>query len=215
MIYTYHYSSNMTSKIELILGCMFSGKTTELLRRLDTHKAAGNTTILVSPQRDTRTPNSVVTHSGITVPAYKLNNIGDMTPEFIKQYDVIGIDEGQFFEDISLIDEISIQNNKIIIITFLSQNYLLQSFPNLNIVVSLATNITHMRGVCASCKGSRSCYTRRKIQNNEPILIGGSDVYKPVCRICYYDALEEDEEEDNEFNENELGNKIAKNMVIS
>ena len=87
------------TRIEIVLGCMYSGKSTELIRRCGRYKAIGKKILMINHSLDIRTGNSVMTHKKDTVDAIKTDNLMGIikTPEFINS-DVVGIDEGQFFD---------------------------------------------------------------------------------------------------------------------
>ena len=87
--------------LELIIGCMYSGKSTELLRRCHRYKAIGKKILLINHSNDTRTGESVMTHRNETNDAIKTDKLVPLihTTDFNK-CDIIGIDEGQFFEDL-------------------------------------------------------------------------------------------------------------------
>ena len=95
----------MNTRVEIILGCMFSGKSTELLRRCNRYRAIGKNIILINHVVDTRTDSSIKTHDGTKNEAIKLTNLMSLIQD--KQYrnilyesSVIGIDEAQFFDDL-------------------------------------------------------------------------------------------------------------------
>ena len=110
--------------IELVIGCMFAGKSTELIRRVNKHAIAGKSILFVKFQADTRyNVQGITTHNNEKVDArgvLKLNQLGDCW----KQYDVIGIDEGQFFTDIVEYAEEMANHGKIVIISSLSGTFL-------------------------------------------------------------------------------------------
>ena len=87
--------------IELIMGTMFAGKSTELLRRMGLHEVSGRKILRVKFSADQRYDNqfSICTHSGRSKEAVPLTKLSELKNAW-RQYDVIGIDEGQFFTDI-------------------------------------------------------------------------------------------------------------------
>ena len=99
----------MNTRIEIILGCMFSGKSTELIRRCNRYHAIGKTVTLINHALDTRTDDSIKTHDGSKSVAIKLTKLMDFI--HVRDYrqalydcSVIGIDEAQFFDD--LVDDL-------------------------------------------------------------------------------------------------------------
>jgi thymidine kinase len=111
---------NQRGRIELIMGCMFAGKTTELIRRLKKHEITGKRVLRVKFSADRRYGDefNMSTHSGISteaIPVPVLANIG----ETWKEFDVVGVDEGQFFPDIVEFAEMAANSGKIVIISSL------------------------------------------------------------------------------------------------
>ena len=91
----------MSGRIEIILGCMFSGKSTELMRRISRYEAIGEKTLIINSNLDTRTDDSVKTHDNRKKSALKCMNLMDIIqhPLFLTS-NIIGIDEAQFFAEI-------------------------------------------------------------------------------------------------------------------
>ena len=115
--------------IELIMGPMFSGKSTELLRRLNRHEFAGNRVLLVKHQADMRYKGSesrVVTHDQNSRKAQLSTDdlTRDLTDEILSNYDVLGIDEAQFFDkEILTIVESIANSGKIVILAGLDGSF--------------------------------------------------------------------------------------------
>jgi len=106
----------MIKRIEIILGCMFSGKSTELLRRLSRYQAINIDTLLINHLFDTRTGNSIKTHDNLEKKALKVKTLMEIvnTDEYLNS-NVIGIDEAQFFTDLKEFVLYSEKNKTIII----------------------------------------------------------------------------------------------------
>ena len=113
------------TRLEVILGCMFSGKSTELIRRTNRYKAIGKKILLINHKNDTRTDSSVKTHSNIKEDAIKTNKLLPLIDSSnFKDSDVIGIDEAQFFDDLyEFVIEIE-KFNKTIIVAGLDGDFL-------------------------------------------------------------------------------------------
>ena len=106
----------MNNKIEIILGCMFSGKTTELIRRISRYEAISMKTLIINSDLDTRTGDSIKTHTNQLRDAVKTNKLMDIinTELYINAL-IIGIDEAQFFPDLEDFILYSEKNKTIII----------------------------------------------------------------------------------------------------
>ena len=90
----------MSGRLEIILGCMYSGKSTELLRRCNRYASIGKKVLLINHALDTRTSDKIKTHQNVTQDAIKLENLFDIWKDenYLKKFksaDVIGIDESK------------------------------------------------------------------------------------------------------------------------
>jgi thymidine kinase len=167
------------SRIELIIGPMFSGKTTEMLRRLTRYQIAGKKVVLLRPNKDTR---DYLTHDK------RSSNIKEKLLRYVCEfntdyYDVIGIDEGQFFSDLNLINTLAYYKNKIIIISGLSSDANQNGYDSILSVIPLSETITKLNAVCEDCCSDYGSFTVKKDKSNTNE-IGGKDLYKAVCRSC-------------------------------
>ncbi|CAI2380828.1 unnamed protein product [Moneuplotes crassus] len=176
------------SKISLITGPMFAGKTTELLSRISTHKANGLKCLLIKYNKDERYGSDVVqTHDKVKMDAISCNELAEVSLN-AEYYDVIGVDEGQFFEDIAEFSEKMANKGKEVIIAALSGTFERKNFAKIPDLLPIAEEIVKLSADCSECPNPAS-FTLRKSQSKETVLIGGSEVYKPVCRTCYLKNL--------------------------
>ncbi len=180
--------SRLSSQLELIVGPMFSGKTTELLRRLRKHQYAGKKTLLVKPTRDTRTKMNVVeTHNHELAPAYAHDTIASCCAQnVLAEVDVLCIDEGQFFPDILMVREIIATYPALrVIIAALSGDYNRELFGDLWKLMPLASDIEQCHAVCFRCKCDGAAYTYRTVETTEQTLIGAAESYQAACGMCF------------------------------
>ncbi|CAN5950611.1 unnamed protein product [Sphagnum jensenii] len=164
---------------------MFSGKSTELLRRVNRFVISKHKCLLVKYINDTRYDHEkIMTHDRYTydissIKTDKLKSIADV----IRDYDIIGIDEGQFYEDISLANEFA-NAGKIIIIAALDCTYDMKPFHNIINIVHLAEKVIKLSAICMVCYEDCASYTKRIIEDDALELIGGTDKYISICRKC-------------------------------
>ncbi|KAJ6700335.1 THYMIDINE KINASE [Salix purpurea] len=101
------------------------------------------------------------------------------------QLDVIGIDEAQFFEDLyDFCHDVADHEGKTVIVAGLDGDYLRRSFGSVLDIIPLADSVTKLSARCEIC-GKRAFFTLRKTEETQTELIGGADVYMPVCRQHY------------------------------
>lgn len=185
-------SSSSKGKIELIIGPMFSGKTTELIRRIDRDNVASIKTLIIKHKSDNRhKDNEIGTHSGQT---YTKTNIiiADVLDDKLigeiekTEYKTVGIEEGQFFNDLYKFSNKLANNGVKIIISALNSTYKQEMFKSVIDVIPYADNMKMLTAVCVDCKlsGSSAAFTVRTFKSDSTILVGGSDKYKAVCREC-------------------------------
>ena len=172
-------------KIVLILGPMFSGKSTRLIEVIRKYTYKAKKTIMVKFYADQRysDKSEVVTHDLIKYDSIDCKNLRD-SMETLKKYDVIGIDEGQFFPDLVEVCEELASLKKTVIIAALNGDFRMEPFPVISKIISKADKIKLLKAYCFNChKDAR--FSLRIVQSNETVLIGAGEAYKPACRECH------------------------------
>jgi len=177
----------MNSRIEIILGSMYSGKSTELIRRLSCYDAIKFPTLLINHEYDTRTGNSVKTHSNLKKNAIKTDSLMKLVerPEYINSK-VIGIDEAQFFGDLLEFVKYS-ELDKIIIISGLDGDYNRKPFGQILECIPLCDSVVKLKAMdMVYNDGTPGIFTKRLTKNDNILLIGSKEHYVSVCRENYF-----------------------------
>ncbi|KAF7146103.1 hypothetical protein RHSIM_Rhsim04G0039300 [Rhododendron simsii] len=183
-------SSDPTGEIHVIVGPMFAGKTTALLRRINSECNNGRNVAMIKSSKDIRYAiDSVVTHDGMKFPCWALPNLlsfkDKLGAEEYDKLDVIGIDEAQFFDDLyDFCCNAADCHGKIVILAGLDGDYM-RFFSFLFAYFYFSFHPYETR--CELCS-KRAFFTLRKTDETKTELIGGSDVYMPVCRQHYVDG---------------------------
>lgn len=99
-------------------------------------------------------------------------------------YDVVAIDEGQFFPDVVEISEKLANEGVVVVIAALDGTFQRKPFGEILSLVPLAEQVVKLSAVCIEC-GNEAAFTRRTVDSQEVELIGGEEIYKPVCRNCF------------------------------
>jgi len=178
--------SNMGA-IHLIVGPMFAGKTTALLQRVRKEADAGRRVGLVKSDKDTRYGvAAVVSHDGVQMPCVAAPSLATFREhigeEEYKQMEVIGIDEAQFFDDLlDFCQGAADLDNKTVIVAGLDGDFLRRKFGSALDLIPLADSVTKLHARCELC-GQPALFTFRKTGDTKTEVIGGADVYMPVCR---------------------------------
>jgi thymidine kinase len=184
--FTPHSTPAETGWIEVIAGCMFSGKTEELIRRLRRAKIAKQTVKIFKPKIDVRYSSSeIVSHSEQSLPSILVETPAEIL-ELAANAKVIGIDEAQFFSN-DLIDVCNKLANegKRVIIAGLDMDYKGVPFEPMPQLLAIAEYITKTLAICVNC-GNPADRTQRKIVSAERVLVGAADSYEARCRKCHY-----------------------------
>jgi thymidine kinase len=176
-------------RLELILGCMFSGKTTELIRVQKKWQGKKQKTLVINFDGDTRygSADECSTHNSLRVKCIKTNKLNKVDIKLISEANIILINEGQFFDDIVDFCKLWVdKNQKYIVVCGLDGDFDRKPFNNITDLIPLSNTVTKLSGFCDECiKPSDAFFTGRIIDSNEKIVIGGNDMYKPLCRHHY------------------------------
>ena len=164
---------------------MFSGKYTRLIEVIRKYTYKAKKTIMIKFYADQRysDKSEVVTHDLIKYDSIDCKNLRD-SMEILKKYDVIGIDEGQFFPDLVEVCEELAFLKKTVIIAALNGDFRMKPFPVISKIISKADKIKLLKAYCFNCHKDAK-FSLRIVQSNETVLIGAGEAYKPACRECH------------------------------
>lgn len=168
----------------VITGPMFSGKTTELIRRAREYKERhGLRVLVINHAKDVRTTqNTVRTHDGVTYPAVHAH---DLMLVNTRQYDVVAVDEGQFFNNLRTFVDIETRRwGKRVLVAGLNSDYLRRPFGEMPLLMSLADHVVVKHSTCSACS-SPALFTQRLSENGDTIDVGGAEKYAARCRNCW------------------------------
>jgi thymidine kinase len=172
--------------IEVIAGPMFSGKSEELIRRVTRYHLARIPTQTFKPALDTRyAVGEVVSHSRLSTEAKPVPDSEQLLRSVEDRTVVVGIDEGQFFDDgLVEVAEILAGAGKNLIIAGLDLDYLGRPFEPIPSLMLRAEYVTKSLAVCHKCGGA-GLFTQRVVQSDELVVLGATDTYEARCRRCY------------------------------
>eukprot|EP01012_Entosiphon_sulcatum_P023852 TRINITY_DN2897_c0_g1_i1.p1 TRINITY_DN2897_c0_g1~~TRINITY_DN2897_c0_g1_i1.p1 ORF type:complete len:203 (-),score=37.29 TRINITY_DN2897_c0_g1_i1:356-964(-) len=177
-----------SGRIELILGPMFAGKSTELLRRMRRHEHGQKRCLLVKAARDTRYDDAcVATHDRQLMRAVSADRLqSESIADLVSKADVIGIDEGQFFPDLVPFAESAANHGKVVIIAALDGDFQRRPFGSVCELVPLCETVEKLSSICMACRRAEAGFTRRICKSTAIELVGGAESYWAVCRGCYH-----------------------------
>ena len=171
-------------KLNLILGPMYSGKTSILLSRYLRYKVAGNKCLLIKYKEDNRySEDKIVTHNFIEESAFSCSLLAELDNQ-VKDYDIILIDEVQFYKDSSFFCDKWANDGKIVEASGLNGDFQRKPFDQISLLIPLSDNITHLTAVDKE-NGKDAPFTARLSCESKQTLIGGDDLYKAMSRENY------------------------------
>lgn len=171
--------------IEVICGCMFSGKTEELIRRLRRAQIAKQKVLIFKPRVDNRySADRIVSHNTQFLDSVVIDNAQEILT-LSKSAQVIGIDEGQFFSNelIDVCEELA-NSGKRVIVAGLDQDFRGKPFEPIPHLLSIAEYITKTLAICMVC-GNPADRTQRITKQQERVVVGAQNIYEARCRRCF------------------------------
>lgn len=176
---------NNNGLLEIILGPMFSGKTTHLVELYNYYKISGISVLAINYSADTRYHDTMLsTHDKITIPCIFADNLSDILNELLI-VDTILINEGQFFPDLyEVVVQLVDKHNKRVHICGLDGDFQRNKFGNMLDLIPLCDSLTKLQSKCHTCS-KPAIFSHRITKETEQVVIG-SDNYVPLCRNCYH-----------------------------
>ena len=178
-------------KLDLIIGPMFSGKSTELIKKIRLFNVLHKKFIVVKPIIDSRyNIDSISTHDNITYTSININKLEEIKENYKDDYmnaDILIIEEGQFLPDLLefVIDSVN-SDNKHIVVAGLSGDYNRNPIGKMMYLISHADTVEYKTALCTECgDGTLAPFTFKKIKDTNQILVGGNEIYTPLCRYHY------------------------------
>ncbi len=180
--------------IEVVCGPMFSGKTSELIRRVERAQIAKQRVQIFKPSIDIRyNKEDVVSHTSRTVKAEPVENAVDILIRLKDSTRVVAIDEVQFFDEAitTVVVKLAARGYRVIC-AGLDLDYRAQPFGPMPSLLAVADEVMKIHAICTIC-GASASRTQRLIKSKSQVLLGETDAYEARCRAHY--QCDEDEEQ--------------------
>jgi len=176
--------------IEVIVGSMFSGKSEELIRRLRRARIARQQVQVFKPRIDTRySTDHIVSHGEMRMESCPVDDTRQLLDFIEPDAEVIGIDEGQFFDqDLPVACATLADRGLRVIVAGLDQDYLGKPFDPMPQLLAIAEFITKTHAICMVC-GNPANHTQRLVASGDRVLVGADGLYEARCRRCFDPAL--------------------------
>lgn len=180
--------AHKVGKLELYIGPMFSGKSTELIKNVRLNKVLNRKVLVIKPTIDIRyDSNRIVSHSGEKEDCVIVSDLVDIDDNTVLNHDIIIIDEGQFFKSLKVMclkwtDEF----NKHVIVGGLDGDFQRNPMGEILDLIPYADKYIKLCALCKYCNdGTKAIFSKRINIDTSQVLIGGSDIYVAVCRYHY------------------------------
>jgi thymidine kinase len=176
--------------IEVITGSMFSGKSEELIRRLRRAQIARQKVQIFKPLIDNRYGDDhIVSHSEMRIESVSVADSDALVGAVDRSTDVVGIDEGQFFDArLPAACNALADGGKRVIVAGLDQDYLGRPFEPMPQLLAIAEYITKTLAICVVC-GDPANHTQRLVASSDRVLVGAGGLYEARCRHCFDPTL--------------------------
>lgn len=197
-------SSLMNAKgyLELIIGPMYSGKTSKLLEIYKQCKFCDISVCVINHSLDKRYHDSMLSsHDKVMVPCLNIENVYDLwfndgeidltvfgdniNHKLIRKADVILINEGQFFNNLYHVVYDMLKNSKVVYVCGLDGDFERKKFGEILDLIPLCDKVTKLTSLCSLCKNGTPGIFSMRITNEKEQTVIGSENYLPVCRNCY------------------------------
>ena len=188
---TLNGETNRPGRIEVVCGSMFSGKTEELIRRLRRAKFAKQKVEIFKPAIDVRySEDDVVSHDQNHIPSTPIDSSASILL-LSSDIDVVGIDEAQFL-DMGLPDVCNELANRgvRVIVAGLDMDFRGIPFGPMPALCAIADDVTKVHAIRVQC-GLLAYVSHRTLADGRRVLLGETQEYEPLCRVCYQKALKE------------------------
>lgn len=178
---------NKNGYLHMILGPMFSGKTSKLIDYIRRHKILNQNILVIKPEIDKRYNEYTICSHNKETEKCILGDIENLkkilNDDSYNNCDVIFIEEAQFFKDLYITVLKMLEDKKNVYVAGLNGDCFKNHFGEIHRLIPHVDKIETMTGLCRQCNnGTVGIFTKRKIKNNDTILVGGADLYEVVCR---------------------------------
>lgn len=168
----------------VITGPMFSGKSTELIRRLTIAKIAKLPVRVFKPARDTRTESQICSRDGCCISATNVQDPREIL-DSASDARVIGIDEAHFFEgELPEVAMLLARQGKQVIIAGLNLDFQERPFACIPALLALADEIVQVHALCTACNERLATRSQRLVGGEERYQVGDAE-YAPRCLLCF------------------------------
>ena len=172
--------------IEVVCGPMFSGKTSELIRRIERCVYARQRVEIFKPSVDTRyAEEEIVTHSRMRLQAKPVRSAVEILERSDSASEVVGIDEAQFFDGtlVEVVEELAARGKRVIV-AGLDQDFRGEPFEPIPQLMAIAEFVSKQLAICMVC-GNPAGRSQRMVSSTSQVVLGAEEAYEARCRRCH------------------------------
>jgi thymidine kinase len=179
--------------LEIILGPMFSGKSSRILSIVSRYSALRVPILVIKHSADTRYSlnNEVVTHDGRRVPCVSVRHFSDIDAAFLHGFRVIIIEEAQFFQGlVQFVEDLVDGLKRDVVVVGLDGDSNRRPFGEILQCIPLADKVEKLTALCHRCAdGTPGVFTYRNGHESQQMVVGGANLYEALCRECYHEKM--------------------------
>ena len=179
----------MCGSIKIIIGSMFSGKSTEIIRLINRYKTLKKNILAINHSSDIRYgENKIISHNKESHDCLSVTQLKPLLQDTrFNECDVIFIEEAQFFSDLfDFVTQSADFHNKIVVVAGLDGTYKREPFGDVLRLIPHAESVIKLHALCLKCNdGTTASFTKRIINDESDILVGSTESYIAVCRKHY------------------------------
>ena len=178
--------------VEVVCGCMFSGKTEELIRRMTRAQIARQKLQVFKPAVDDRYGKEcVASHNSNRIDSLPVENSAEILAHLDDATRVVGIDEAQFFDEgiVSVVERLARRGIRVVV-AGLDMDYRGQPFGVMPQLLAIAEQVTKLSAICVVC-GAPATRSQRIAASEDTVLVGAQDSYEARCRAHHHPEPEE------------------------
>ena len=176
--------------LEIILGPMFSGKSSRILSIVSRYSALNVPILVVKHSADVRySANEVVTHDNRRAPCVTVRHFGEIEPMFLRRFRVVIIEEAQFFQGlVGFVEHLVDGLHMDVFVVGLDGDSNRRSFGEILHCIPLADKVEKLTALCRRCAdGTPGIFTYRNGHQDQQMIVGGANLYEALCRECYHE----------------------------
>lgn len=177
--------------LEIVIGPMFSGKSSRILSIVSRYSALNMPILVVKHSADTRySTNEVATHDNRRAPCISVSKLESLSREVLRTYQVIIVEEAQFFKNLVEFVRFTVDIlGKNVFLVGLDGDFNRKPFGDILNCIPMADRVEKLNALCVRCaNGKEALFTFRDSNDDKQVVVGGSEVYRALCRECYHEC---------------------------